>query len=383
MDVQRHRVTMRVTIDYTSAMRQRAGVGRYTRNLVSALAQLDRENSYTLFCAGGGPRSEDWPDNFTVRTSRVPERFLIAGWHKLRLPLPAESIAGRADIFHAPDFTLPPLSGAAGIVTIHDLSFLKAPQCADPGLREYLTRRVPVSVGRAARVLADSENTRRDLIELLGVAAEKISVVYAGVEPRFHAEQDPSRLAQVRARYQLPEFFLLFVGTIEPRKNLKRLITAYSHMRRQIGLPHQLVIGGANGWLYEDIFAQVVREGLSENVKFLGFVADEDLPALYTLADLFAFPSLYEGFGLPPLEAMACGTPVVASNTSSLPEVLGSAARLVDAEDVDGLSDAMASVLGDAELRSRLANSGRAQAARYTWENAARQLVEAYRAVMP
>jgi hypothetical protein len=170
---------MHVTIDYTSAVRQRAGVGRYTRHLVSALALADRVNSYTLFCAGDRAPKQDWPANFAVRTSPVPERILTAAWHKLRLPVAAEWFAGSADIFHAPDFTLPPLSRARGIVTIHDLSFLKVPECADPGLREYLTRRVPMSVARASRVLADSENTRRDLVELLGTPPEKISVVYA------------------------------------------------------------------------------------------------------------------------------------------------------------------------------------------------------------
>ncbi len=372
---------MRITIDYTSAVRQRAGVGRYTRNLVSALAQLDRENTYTLFCAGDAPAHHDWPPNFSVRTTPVPERFLTAGWHKLRLPLPAERIAGAADIFHSPDFTLPPLSSAAGVVTVHDLSFLKAPECADPGLRAYLTERVPASVARAARVLADSENTRRDILELLAVPEDKVAVVYAGVEPRFRPVRDPARLAAVRERYHLPEFFVLFVGTIEPRKNLARLISAYAEMRRQTGLPHALVLSGSKGWLYEDIFTQVTSEGLTEDVLFPGFVADEDLPALYTLADLFAFPSLYEGFGLPPLEAMACGTPVVASNNSSLPEVLGTAALYAEAEDVTGLADAMARILGDATLRARLADLGRAQAARFTWDDAARQLVNAYEAV--
>jgi glycosyltransferase involved in cell wall biosynthesis len=372
---------VRITIDYTSAMRQHAGVGRYTRNLVGALAQLDGENRYTLFCAGEGPSKAEWPANFSVRTTSVPERFLTAGWHKLRLPIPAERIAGPADIFHSPDFTLPPLRSAAGVVTIHDLSFLKLPQCADPGLRDYLTERVPVSVARAARVLADSGNTRRDILELLGTPGDKVSVVYAGVETRFQPVRDSQRLAQVRDRYQLPELFVLFVGTIEPRKNLSRLISAYAEIRRQTGLPHQLVISGSKGWLYEDLFAQITREGLGQDVLFPGFVSDEDLPALYSLADLLAFPSLYEGFGLPPLEAMACGTPVVASRNSSLPEVLGNAAVFVDAEDVAGLADAMARVLGDAALRVRLTGLGLAQAARFTWEDAARQLVSAYEAV--
>ena len=196
------------------------------------------------------------------------------------------------------------------------------------------------------------------MIELLRVPPEKVSVVYAGVEPRFRPVRDLDHLQAVRDRYQLPELFVLFVGTIEPRKNLSRLISAYAEMRRQTGLPHGLILSGAKGWLCEEVYEQVRHEGLEEDVKFPGFVDDADLPALYTLADLFAFPSLYEGFGLPPLEAMACGTAVVASRNSSLPEVLGAAPLYVDAEETADLADAMARVLGDATMRGRLADMG-------------------------
>ena len=317
-----------------------------------------------------------------MRHTRLPARALTIAWHKLNLPVPVERLSGISDIFHSPDFTLPPLKAARGVVTIHDLSFLKLPHCADPGLRDHLTENAPRAVARAERVLADSENTRQDVINLLGVPEDKVSVVYAGVEGRFRPVRDVDQLARVREHYELPELFILFVGTIEPRKNLGRLISAYSDLRRHTGLPHQLVISGANGWLYHDVYEQVTREGLSEDVHFPGFVADEDLPALYTLADLFVFPSLYEGFGLPPLESMACGTPVIASDNSSLPEVLGAGALLVLAEDTAAITDAMARVLGDATLRARLADLGRAQAARFTWEGAARQLMNAYRKAM-
>lgn len=377
---------MHIAIDYTPAIRQRAGIGRYTRGLVYALAELDAVNRYTLFFAGQdggavGP-AKGWPANFTLKGSNVPSRWLTAGWHKLKLPLPVERLAGDSDIFHSPDFTLPPLRSAAGVVTIHDLSFLRLPQYAEPSLRDYLRARVPDSVTRARRVLADSENTARDLAELLAVPAGKISVVQPGVGPEFRPVRDTVLLNEVRARYHLPQWFILFVGTIEPRKNLARLITAYGQLRRQTGLPHALVLAGNPGWLNEGIYEQVSKEGLSEHVLFPGFVADEDLPALYTLADLFAFPSLYEGFGIPPLEAMACGTPVVASNNSSLPEATGAAALLVDAEDVEGLADAMARVLGDATLRARLSDLGRAQAARFSWAAAATRLLRAYEATM-
>lgn len=371
----------RVTIDYTSAVRQRAGVGRYTRNLIDALAQVDRDNAYTLFCAGDGPARREWPENFTVRTCPLPERLLTASWHKLKLPLAAEWISGSADIFHSPDFTLPPLAKAAGVVTIHDLSFLKLPECADPGLRAYLTERTPPSVARATRVLADSENTRQDIIELLGAPPDKVSVVYGGVEPRFQPVVDQQRLTEVCQRYRLPESFVLFVGTLEPRKNLNRLIAGYADLRRQQRISQRLVLCGSKGWLYEGIFEQIAHMGLREDVVFPGFVRDEDLPALYTLADLFVFPSLYEGFGLPPLEAMACGTPVVASDNSSLPEVLGQAALYCNAEDVNGLANAMLEGLTDADTRARLITLGLAQARRFTWEEAARQLVKAYEAV--
>ncbi len=369
---------MHVTIDYTPALRQHAGIGRYTRELVAALAEIDHENRYTLFCAGQEPEGTEWPANFTVRTSSIPAHWLTVGWHKLRLPLPAERLAGASDIFHSPDFTLPPLSHARGVVTIHDLSFLRVPQCADPGLRAFLERAAPRAVSQAHHVLADSESTRNDLIELLAVTPDKISVVPAGVEPRFRPVRETVKLAKVRARYGLPEWFILSVGTLEPRKNYPRLVSAYAQLRRQTGLPHELVIVGKPGWLYQAIYDQVTKEGLSEHVHFPGFIADEDLPALYTLADLLAFPSLYEGFGLPPLEAMACGTPVVTSNNSSLPEAVGSAALMVDAADVDGLADAMARILGNANLRVRLVDLGRAQAARFTWHAAARKLLAAY-----
>ncbi|MCX6032904.1 MAG: glycosyltransferase family 1 protein [Chloroflexi bacterium] len=372
---------MRIAIDYTPALRQSAGIGRYTRNLVAALADLDRENQYTLFCAGEKATGA-WPANFTMRASRIPARWLTAAWHRLRLPLPAEQLAGDCDLYHSPDFALPPLRRARGVVTVHDLSFLRLPECADPGLRSFLERTVPRSVAQAHRVLADSESTRRDLIELLHVPPEKITVLLPGIEARFRPVRDPARLAEVRDRYKLPGWFILSMSTLEPRKNFARLITAYAQMRRQTGLPHQLVIAGRPGWLYQPIYDQVRKEGLAEQVSFLGFVADEDLPALYTLADLFAFPSLYEGFGLTPLEAMACGTPVVAGNNSSLPEVVGNAGLLVDATDVDAIADAMARVLGNATLCVRLSDLGRAQAARFTRSATAEKLLEAYRLAM-
>lgn len=370
---------MRISIDYTPALRQYAGIGRYTRNLTAALAEIDRENAYTLFCMGAAPESAAFPPNFRVRTTRVPSRWLTAGWHKLRLPLPVELLAGSSDIYHSMDFTLPPLHRARGVVTIHDLSYLRLPAVADPGLRNYLLQAVPRALTRAAHIVADSTHTKLDIQELLDVPAAKISVVPGGVETRFHPVHDTAQLASVRSRYGLPKKFILFVGTLEPRKNLPRLISAFGQARRGAALPHRLIIAGRQGWLFEEIYQRVETERLDDAVQFIGYTQDADLPALYTLADFVAFPSLYEGFGLPPLEAMACGTPVVTGDNSSLPEAVGDAALLVDVEDADALADALVRAATDESLRSRLSVLGPQQAAHFTWGAAAEKLMAVYR----
>ncbi len=370
---------LRIGIDYTAAVQQRAGIGRYTRNLVRALAAIDRENEYVLFAAvgRGRPVDEDWPSNFRVRSVPLSDRTMAILWHRLRVPLPIEAFIGPVDLFYSPDFVLPP-TRARTVLTVHDLSFVRMPECADPNLRAYLNKAVPRSVHRADLVLADSQNTKRDLVELLGVNPQQIEVIYPGVEERFRPIEDQALLENVRRRYDLPARFILGLGTLEPRKNFPRLIEAFASLQVGKFASLHLVIAGRPGWLYEGIFAAVERLGLEGKVAFPGFIADEDLPALYNLAELFVFPSLYEGFGLPPLEAMACGVPVVASNSSSLPEVVGEAALTVDPMDVKGLAEAMGRLLDDGALRKRMIERGLERARTFTWEGAARKLVSVY-----
>ena len=376
---------MRIAIDYTPAVKQGAGIGRYTRGLVATLAEIDRQNHYVLLVVGnrnGYPDRQDWPPNFSLRRVRFPHRLLTLAWHRLGLPLPAETFTGSVDIFHSPDFVLPPLRGARGIITIHDLAFMRVPECADPGLRAYLSQVVPKSAQRCDHILADSTSTRQDIIELLGVPPERISVVPAGVEPRFLPVSDREELERVRRSYSLDEPFVLSLGTLEPRKNYVHLIEAHAQMRQAMPSAPRLLIAGGRGWLFEDILATAERYG-DMNVRLLGYVPDDDLPALYTQATLFAFPSLYEGFGLPPLEAMACGTPVVCSDRSSLPETVGDAALMVDAEDTSALATAMQRLLEDSQLRADMIRKGLAQAGRFTWDKSARKLLAAYREVRP
>jgi glycosyltransferase involved in cell wall biosynthesis len=375
---------VRVAIEYTAALNQRAGIGRFVRNLVASVLAQDTDDQFVLLHAAlNGTDPAVLPRGRNVSTSEVhlPERWLTILWHRLRVPLAVESFTGPVDIFHAPDFVLAPVRRARRVVTVHDLAFLLYPECADARLRGYLMNVVPRSVQRADFVVADSANTRNDVICLLGAAPERTAVVPGGVEPRFQPASAES-VAELRGRLGLTAPFVLSIGMIEPRKNWQGLIRAYSQARGRHGLPHQLVIAGPRGWLWESIFEERERSPFRNDIVFLGFVADHDLPTLYTAADLFAFPSFYEGFGLPPLEAMACGTPVVVSDAASLPEVVGDAGLAVSAEDIDGLAEAMASAVLDGPLRERLRAAGLARAAQFSWPAAAARQLEVYRHVL-
>jgi glycosyltransferase involved in cell wall biosynthesis len=370
---------MQIAIDYTPAVHQRAGIGRYTRGLVQALASLDTENQYTLLVLGRTGAHfipATLPTNFRLRFAPISDRWATVLWYRLNLPLPVELFSGRADLFYGPSFTLPP-TFAPSLLTVHDLSFLRYPQGAHPALLAWLTKAVPRSLGRAHHVLADSESTRADLTELMQVPADQITVIGAGVEEHFQPVNEPEILARVRARYQLPDHFVLSISTLEPRKNFTGLIAAFNQIATSAPDLH-LMIAGGKGWLYDDIFAAAEASPLRERIHFAGYVADEDLPALYSLATLFAFPSHYEGFGIPVLEAMACGTPVVCADNSSLPEIAGDAALLVEATDTDALADAMHQLLADASKREKLVQRGFTQAAKFTWEKAATRLIRVY-----
>jgi len=283
------------------------------------------------------------------------------------------------DVFHSPDYVLPPVRHGKAVVTVHDLSFLRYPEGAEPKLRRYLSNAVPRAASRADLVLADSENTRNDIIELLGTSPDKVEVLYPGVDGSFRPVQDDGLLARARAVYGLDFPFILTVGTLEPRKNHVLLLDAYAALREVPDVPHKLVIAGRKGWLCEGVFRRVEELSLEEDIIFLGFVSDEDLPALYRLADVFVFPSLYEGFGLPPLEAMACATPVIASDTSSLPEVVDDAGLLVRPDDPAVLADTIRRVLNDRGLREDLVRRGVSQARKFTWQRTGDRLLRLYR----
>jgi glycosyltransferase involved in cell wall biosynthesis len=292
-------------------------------------------------------------------------------WQRLRVPLPVEWWTGPHDVFYSPDFVLPPTSARKKVLTVHDLSFRRVPETAVPNLKWYLEGAVPRAVNRADLILADSETTRNDLIELFHAPPDRVQTLYSGVESFFCRVTDPARLEAIKSRYGLNRPFILNVGTLEPRKNLVRLIEAFSRLRTR---DLDLVVAGGRGWMFQDILEAPAQFGVADRVRFTGFVPDPDLSALYSLATLFVYPSLYEGFGLPVLEALACGAPVITSNTSSMPEVAGDAAALVDPRNMEELCAQMDRLVSDEGLRRQMTARGFKQAARFSWRASAEQL---------
>jgi glycosyltransferase involved in cell wall biosynthesis len=341
--------------------------------LIEALAELDPVNEYVLLAARGTSHAAPLGANFKSRRLPLPERALNILWHRLRVPLPVEALAGTDwDLFHAPNFTLPPTRAARRVVTIHDLTFLRYPQGAVPSLRSFLLDATPRAARRATRIIADSQATKDDLVEWLHVDDAKISVVYAGVDARFQPVTDNTLLESVRSKYGFTHPFILGLGTLEPRKNFTGLIRAFGAAH----LPdHELVIAGRPGWLYESIAAAARA---TPGVRLLGYAQEADLPALYTLASAFCLPSYYEGFGIPCIEAMACGTPVVCSDRPCLPEIVGEAAVRVPPDDTEALAGALERLVLDTAFRQDLITRGHERARAFPWSRGASALLRAY-----
>jgi glycosyltransferase involved in cell wall biosynthesis len=383
---------VKIALDYNAALRQNAGIGRYTRELVRAFLRSNTGDELILFYAARDLPPDHWglaalhelqAEFPQVRAAPIPlpERWLTIVWQRARLPLALERFTGPVDLVHAPDFVLPPVRRTPTLLTVHDLTFRIHPETAFANLRCYLDRAVPRSLARASHVLADSISTQRDLERLMQVPASKITVLYPGVGAQFRRVTDQSRLQALRNRYELPERFLFFIGTLEPRKNLMRLIEAYQQVLDDSGASPdslQLVLGGKPGWLSDAIVARAQR---TSGVRMLGPVDEADLPLLYTLATATVYPSLYEGFGFPVLESLACGTPVLTSNTSSLPEVAGDLCVLVDPANVSNIADGITRLLSDSFLTKTVREQGPQQAARFSWDTAAVQLGKLYQMI--
>jgi glycosyltransferase involved in cell wall biosynthesis len=402
-----HRSSLRVALDVTPAVTQGAGIGRVARHLARALPRLDRETRYTYLyategrdgtipagylpvphppedavrlsvtAAGYGPGK-----NVTLRRLPLSASWTTRLWHRLHAPVPVERFTGPVDCYHALDYVAPRVRRARLLVTVHDLSFLAVPQHAEPALAKYLGAIVPGVVRRADRVIAVSAFTAQEVVEWLGVAPERVTVVPNGVEGRFRpypsGEREAARAAVAEIVGSPDRPYLLAVGTLEPRKNYPTLLAAYARLRAA-GLPHALVIAGRQGWVYGPIFAAAREHHLAGDVRF-GSPPDALVPALYNAADAVIAPAWYEGFGLSVLEGMACGAPVVASDIPPHREVAGDAAHYAAVGDAVALADAITAALyADATERTKRRAAGLARAATMGWGDAARALLRVYR----
>lgn len=372
---------MRIAIDYTAAIRQGAGIGAYVRNLIAALLTQDTNDQYTLLTSGKPTGEHQFPTaaNVRGRSIFIPDRYLNILWYRWQLPIPATLFAGATDIYHGPDFVLPPLpKKVRKVVTIHDLAFLEHPEYAVPSLAAYLRKVVPEAVAAADVVATVSSEVSRTLVTHFQTPREKLTVIPNGVAPYFRRITDPLLLNATRHKFDLKHPLVLGVGTLEPRKNHAGLIKAFYQAQKKKDGPAMLALAGGQGWLYEETRNLVAELKLERKVRFLGRVTDLELITLYSMADVFAFPSFFEGFGVPPLEAMACGVPVITSNTSSLPEVVGDAALLVDPNNIAALAQAIQTLLENEQLRSAMVQKGYRQAQKYTWDMSARRMIQVY-----
>ena len=367
---------MRVAIDVRKL--HDFGIGTYVRNLVHQLARIDHETDYVLLCrTRDAGLAASLGENFRTVTQRAPNYSI-----REQLMVPLSLGRAGASLFHAPHYVLPPLTPCRAIVTIHDCIHLRFPQYL-PNRLAYVYARAQLwsATRRARRVLTVSQASKQDIVRFFDVPESKVTVIPNAIDECFRQPPPDDDLVRVRERYQLPDRFILYAGNVKPHKNLARLIDAFATVRRRGFDDLGLLLSGSEVSQHATLRRAVHRYNLHKHVRFLGYQTTRTLAVLYRLADLFVFPSLYEGFGLSPLEAIASGTPVVASNVSSLPEVLGDAAVLVDPLDASAIADGITRVLDDADLRARLHRKGLARASRFSWEQSVTHIRRIYQEI--
>ena len=366
-----------------------AGVSRYTQTLLEALGSQEptavesAEQHYSVLInaselAAANESTLGGLPNVTLVPNRRPitSPARRVAWEQFVLPHELRRMG--VDVFHAPVNVLPARVPCPSVVTIHDLAFYHYPEYFRPSRRLYQRVLTSHSARRATLIAADSESAKRDIVEFLRVPEDRVEVIYIALGRDFHPVRDTEQLAAFRAAHNLPERYLLYLGTLEPRKNLERLVTAYARLRTERPETPPLVVAGAKGWYFQPLFERVHALGAENTITFVGYVSREEQALWYSAATAFLYPSLYEGFGLPVLEALACGTPTLTSNVSSLPEAAGDVALQVAPTDTDALADGIRRLLEDEQLRSQMALAGPEWAGRFTRERMARSYATLY-----
>ncbi len=369
---------MRIAID-ASTISTQGGPRTYVLGLLDALLPMDKDNEYVVIY-NDATHLGRFP---LAKEVAIPGKKPLARLWREHVRLPLLCRDEKVDLLHCPKSAIPLISPHCPVVvTLHDLIPIKHSETEGRLAQLYWRLHIPRAARKSRFVMTDSEHAKNEIISEYAVAEDRIQVVPLGFEPVMSQQQPRREVAQlVRDRHGIGEGYILYVGTIQPRKNLQTLIEAYALLRESIPMPPSMVIVGRKGWLYDDLFVRIRSLGLEEFVLFTGFVPDEDLPAIYAGANVFAYLSLFEGFGLPPLEAMACGIPVVVSNTTSIPEVVGDAGITVEPTDVSAVAEAIREVLVNPSLSITLREQGLKQAARFSWKNTAEEVLKIYRSV--
>ncbi len=377
---------LNIAIDIQPVAEKRTGVGQFTYRLVKAVTQADPSNRYTLFLFDFRRKFRNRSferSNVSVKKVRLPGRVVTGLWDAAAYP-PVERLVGSFDLFHFTNYRIPPMRENRALTTIYDMTFVRYPQYTSPGALKGPLRHVRESAHRACGVITVSEFSKSEIVHLLGLPEEKIHVVYPGVSQAFRegADEGEAERSILRKKHGLPDRYILSVGTLEPRKNLPALLRAYgrnvSFFRRR---GCKLLLVGMKGWLYDEVFRTVQAHGLEEDVRFSGYVDDHELPRIYRGAEFAVFPSFYEGFGMPVLEAMASATPVLASGIAAHREVLQDAGFFFEPADEEALGRLMRDFYEDDGSRRRLAEKGRQRAGRFTWEASAAALLPVYQRV--
>jgi len=383
---------MKVVFDGTPFLLEKTGIGHYTDNLIAHLLEREDGPEICLFSISmrGGHRLKRLSPSYAgveVKGYNLPANFLYYHWWKRTSLFPAESLLGAFDIFHATNYQAPALREARLVSTVHDINFVRFPEFQSRGIRRFIDA-LPGLLERSRMVLADSHFTAGELMEVYDLPQDKVEVVYPGLNPVFRREPSQEEVETALRAYSITKPYLAYIGNLHPRKNLATLVEAFSLLRAR-GLEHRLAVigGGGLGQLHNTEYRKLTRRvqdlGLEEEVVFTGYVPDERLNSLLAAADMLVFPSIYEGFGLPPLEAMARGVPVITSQRASLPEVVGDAALMLeDPLDEREIADKVEALAADPSLRSRLVERGRTLSRRFTWEKAAEEVMDVYRRVM-
>jgi glycosyltransferase involved in cell wall biosynthesis len=353
------------------------GVGRYTLNLARGLTTRLSPAAVTLFLTRDAGE-HNLPARRVRATVATPHEMLRAVWEQAVVPL---YLDGDIDLYHSPNYTLPAVMPCPSVVTIHDLAYLDA-SVHKLTTHLYLSALTSVSLRRADRIITVSEATRDALVARFPRVAARVETIYQGLDPLFEHPPEPPAVRAFRERQGLHRPYVLFVGSIEPRKNLPRLIHAFERTMQATGLPHELLLCGPLGWRYGETMRTWRGSALHDRIRHLGYVSEDDLPLWYAGADLFVYPSLYEGFGFPPLEAMACRTPVITSDCSSLPEVVGDAALTVPPTDVAAMASAMERALTDFDLARGLRERGVERARGFRWDDTIAQTLAVYKKVL-